>query len=96
MSRSYKKPYSAITTCDSAKDDKILAHRGVRRAGKKALRDMFRFEDFEIPMPHRLECSWNNTYLWGRDGGKIYWSRPSENENNPFWTLAEWLKVQRK
>lgn len=71
MSRSVKKPYHAITCCESAKQDKQLAHRGERRAHKHALRTTTDFDDFTPP--NRRECSWNNTYSWGRDGAQHYW-----------------------
>jgi hypothetical protein len=66
MSRSYRRPASAITTCNSAKQDKILAHRGVRRAQNHALRTCQDWD--ELLIPHKYECSWNETYCWGRDG----------------------------
>lgn len=73
MSRSYKRrPFMAICGNGSAKQDKIMAHRGERRANRRAI-DEARKQDFEdfLP-PHRLECPWNNTYSWGRDGNQNY------------------------
>jgi hypothetical protein len=68
MSKSYRKPYSAITGIRSAHADKTQAARGLRRGQNQALRN-FKFEDWdEFIIPVRLECSWNNTYSWGRDG----------------------------
>lgn len=66
MSRSYRKPAHAVTTCSSAKDDKKHAHRGVRRAQNRALKTCLNWDEFIIP--HKYECSWNETYSWGRDG----------------------------
>jgi hypothetical protein len=68
MGKSYRKPYSAVTGVRSAHHDKTVAARGLRRGQNHALRT-FKFEDWdEFIMPHRLECSWNNTYSWSRDG----------------------------
>lgn len=66
MSRSYRRPYAAVTGTASAKQDKVLAHRGVRRAQNAALRLAADFE--ELLLPHKLECHWNDPYSWGRDG----------------------------
>jgi hypothetical protein len=71
MSRSTRRPYAAITGTGSAKDDKRMAHRGVRRKQSLALKTCADYEDF-LP-PHRLECAWNNTYCWGRDGAQCYY-----------------------
>jgi hypothetical protein len=70
MSRSFRRPYAAITGIASAKCDKQLAHRGVRRKQNLALKACADFEGLLIP--HRLECHWNNTYNWGRDGAQCY------------------------
>ncbi|MGD0438744.1 MAG: hypothetical protein ABSB86_19960 [Bryobacteraceae bacterium] len=70
MSRSYRRPYAAITGLASAKCDKQLAHRGVRRKQNLALKVCPDFENLLIP--HRLECHWNDTYNWGRDGAQCY------------------------
>jgi hypothetical protein len=70
MSRSSRRPYAAITGVASAKDDKRLAHRGVRRKQNLALKTCNDYEDF-LP-PHPLECPWNNTWCWNRDGGQYY------------------------
>ncbi len=68
MSNSYRKPYASCCGTASAKNDKTRAARGVRRAQNAAARRML--SDPDLLMPHRLECSWNNTYSWSRDGGK--------------------------
>jgi hypothetical protein len=70
MSRSYRRPFAAITGTASAKDDKRMAHRGVRRNQNRALKTCLDYED--LLLPHRLECTWNNTYAWGRDGAQCY------------------------
>jgi hypothetical protein len=70
MSRSYRRPYAAITGLASAKCDKQLAHRGVRRKQNLALKVCIDFENFLLPL--RLECHWNDTYNWGRDGAQCY------------------------
>jgi hypothetical protein len=70
MSRFTRRPYAAITGTASAKDDKCMAHRGVRRKQNLALKSCTDYEDFLAP--HRLECAWNNTWCWGRDGAQGY------------------------
>lgn len=70
MSRSYRRPFAAITGTASAKDDKRLAHRGVRRKQNLLLKTSPDFEN--LLLPHRLECAWNNNYNWGRDGAQRY------------------------
>ena len=69
MSRSYRKPAHAVTSCSSAKDDKRHAARGVRRRQNQYLRDsqIANYWD-EFLIPHKYECSFNETYCWGRDG----------------------------
>lgn len=72
MSRSYRKPYAAICGHDvSAKDDKRLAARGVRRKQNQWLRTTQDFEENGL-VPHRLECHWNEVYGWSRDGKQRY------------------------
>jgi hypothetical protein len=70
MSRSYRRPFVAITGLASAKSDKQLAHRGVRRKQNYALKICADYEN--LLLPHFLECPWNNTYIWGRDGAQTY------------------------
>jgi hypothetical protein len=70
MSRSYRLPYAAITGTASAKDDKRMAHRGVRRKQDQALKTCLNFDS--LLLPHRFECAWNDTYVWGRDGAQTY------------------------
>jgi hypothetical protein len=85
MSRSYRKPYCAITGCNSAKADKEWAARGVRRTQNQWLRKL---DDHDTALvPHRLECTWNNVWCWGRDG-KQRWQSPSTDR----W----YRKLQRK
>jgi hypothetical protein len=70
MSRSFRRPYAAITGTASAKSDKRLAHRGVRRKQNLALKTC---DDYEyLLLPHALECPWNNPWSWGRDGAQCY------------------------
>jgi hypothetical protein len=92
MSRSYRRPFAAITGLASAKSDKQLAHRGVRRKQNLALKTCSDYEDF-LP-PHRLECHWNDTYNWGRDGAQCYlgWMCDSDNSHFRKW----YQKVLRK
>ncbi len=92
MSRSYRRPFSAITGLAIAKSDKQMAHRGVRRKQNLALKICADFDNFLVP--HRLECHWNNTYSWGRDGCQCYfgWMRDSERSYFRKW----YQKVLRK
>ena len=59
MSRSYRRPFAAITGLASAKNDKQLAHRGVRRKQNLALKVCADYES--LLLPHPLECHWNDT-----------------------------------
>jgi hypothetical protein len=79
MSRSYRRPFAPITGLASAKSDKQLAHRGVRRKQNLALKTCTDYEN--LLLPHFLECRWNNTYAWGRDGAQCYlaWMRDSDD-----------------
>jgi hypothetical protein len=61
MSRSIRRP--------SAKDDKRMAHRGVRRKQNLALKACLDYDS--LLLPHFLECHWNDTYCWGRDGAQM-------------------------
>ncbi len=70
MSRSYRRPFAAITGTASAKDDKRLAQRGLRRKQNLALKICPDFGN--LLLPHRFECAWNNNYCWGRDGAQCY------------------------
>jgi hypothetical protein len=70
MSRSYRRPFATITGNASAKDDKRLAHRGVRRKQNQTLETCVDYE--ELLLPHRPECAWNEVWCWGRDGAQFY------------------------
>ena len=85
MSRSYRRPYAAITGLASAKNDKQLAHRGVRRKQNLALKTCADYEN--LLLPHRLECHWNDTYNWGRDGAQCYlrWMGKSDDAYFRKW-----------
>jgi len=92
MSRSYRRPFAAITGAASAKSDKQMAHRGLRRKQNFALKTCADWEKF-LP-PHRHECHWNNTYNWSRDGAQCYlgWMRDSGETDFRNW----YQKVLRK
>ena len=70
MSRSTRRSFSAITGLSSAKWDKQMAHRGVRRKQDLALKACPDYDS--LLLPHFLECHWNNNYCWGRDGAQGY------------------------
>jgi hypothetical protein len=92
MSRSYRRPYAAITGTASAKDDKRLAHRGVRRKQNLALKICADYEN--LLLPHPLECPWNNNYCWGRDGAQCFlgWLHDSPHDYN----REDYRKILRK
>ena len=94
MSRSYRKPYCAVTGCSSAKEDKQRGARGVRRAQDQWLRKL---EDHDSALaPHRLECTWNNVWCWDRDG-KQRLQLPSANDWEVYCGTSRWYeKLQRK
>ena len=92
MSRSYRRPYAAITGTASAKNDKRMAHRGVRRKQNQALRTRLDLEN--LVLPHYLECPWNNVWCWSRDGHQQdynHW-RNSDDE----WCRRYYTKLLRK
>ncbi len=73
MSRSYKhKPYAAICGNGSSQYDKTQAARGVRRKCRHVIHIALHTEEFDVFLPHRRECSHNNTYTWNRDGSQHY------------------------
>jgi hypothetical protein len=85
MSKSYRKPYSAITGVRSAHYDKMIAARSVRRAQDGALRHAIANQtDWdEFLLPEVYECSDNDVWGWGRDGNQRLRGRSSQY-NNPF------------
>lgn len=88
MSRSYRRPYSAVTGCRSAADDKRVARRCWRRMQEQALRDCQDWE--ELVVPKRLEASFNEVYSWGRDGKQKLRFRPTLETYWPWtWCTAE-------
>jgi hypothetical protein len=92
MSCSTRRPFAAITGTASAKDDKRMAHRGVRRKQDLALKSCADFEDFLVP--HRLECAWNNNDCWGRDGAQGYCG---SMQHSPYeWSRTYYQKLLRK
>jgi hypothetical protein len=56
MSRSYRRPYAACNGVNSSKEDKVLAHRGVRRVHNRLVRLMLRDPGLDIPLPHFRSC----------------------------------------
>lgn len=92
MSRSYRRPFAAVTGTASAKDDKRLAHRAVRRKQNLALKTCHDYES--LVLPHPLECPWNDTWVWDRDGGQLYHSPWYESGDEA--ALRYYLKLLRK
>ena len=66
MARSYRRPYAAVTGSGSARIDKQMAAKGVRRKQNQYLKKHWDNQDFLLP--HRLECHHNDVWDWGRDG----------------------------
>jgi hypothetical protein len=102
MSRSYRKPYAAITGTGSAKEDKVRAARGIRRVQNHYLRKILKHDLLDrILIPHRLECSWNEVYSGTRDG-KQYLHFPTPRLGAPDdarvaeYTRRYWVKLRRK
>jgi hypothetical protein len=102
MSRSYRKPYAAVTGTGSAKEDKVRAARGVRRLQNYYLRRILQHDLVDqFLIPHRLECSWNEVYSWTRDG-KQYLHFPTPRSARPDdvrgaeYAFRYWLKLRRK
>ena len=85
MSRSTRRPFIAVTGTASAKADKQLAHRGERRNQNRSLKVCIDFEN--LLLPHRLECAWNDTWVWGRDGSQSYHGdlQNSPEEDDRLW-----------
>jgi len=69
MSRSYKRPYAAFCGWGSARTDKQIANRGVRRKQNAWLRKHWHEEEMRL-VPHRYECSHNDVWSWRRDGNQ--------------------------
>jgi hypothetical protein len=102
MSRSYRKPFAAITGTVSAKDDKIRAARGARRTQDGYLRKVLQGDLLDqFLLPHRLECSWNEVYSWTRDGKQRLQfpaprPGPPDRMRRAERAYRYWLKLRRK
>ena len=92
MSRSTRRPFAAITGLSSAKWDKRMAHRGVRRKQNLVLRICADFE--RLLIPHPFECAWNNNYCWGRDGAQSDCGRLRFSPDE--WSQKYYRKLLRK
>jgi hypothetical protein len=87
MSRSYRKPYSSMCGGGSAKQDKMIAARGVRRVQNRSIRECRDWDEYVVP--HRYECPHNNVWCWGRDG-KQRLQTMDHNYFNPYWLMSPW------
>jgi hypothetical protein len=92
MSRSYRRPFAAVNGIVSAKKDKKLAHRSARRKQDLTIKTCADYEDLIVP--HELECAWNNTYCWGRDGAQRHMGLRYECGDERARRFLE--KIQRK
>lgn len=89
MGKSYRKqPFMAICGNGSAKQDKIAAHRAMRRKQNEYLRNEQNYDQFLIPDIY--ECAHNDVWGWGRDGNQMYWS-PSKHGRKTWF-----VKMMRK
>jgi hypothetical protein len=101
MGKSYRKPYAAITGVASAKDDKRVARRALRRMENQRIRNCKSQEDFELLcMPDRLDAAYNDTWSWGRDGSQYIHFPPKFGATmSPWWNEKdeiEWYDYQVK
>ena len=102
MSRSYRRPYSAVTGTASAKADKVQAARGVKRRQNTYARRVLAEQSWDaFLVPHRLECSGNDVWTWGRDGKQQlqfpYPRHARPGLDDDFEAAYQyWLKLQRK
>jgi hypothetical protein len=69
MARSFRKPYAAVTSARSARTDKQMAARGVRRKQNRHLK--LHWEEDDFLLPHRFECHHNDVWGWDRDGHQV-------------------------
>jgi hypothetical protein len=93
VSRSYRRPYAAFTSAESAHEDKKMAARGLRRRLNQWLHIL---HDPEAALPpHRFECPHNNTYAWERDG-RQYLAYPYGPGPDDGWAYRRWIKLHRK
>ena len=93
MSRSYRRPYAAITGTKSAKQDKLIARRAVRRMENQRIRNC---QDFEmLMMPDRLDCAFNDTWSWGRDGKQFLHFPPEPLKTNSEFDVW-WFEYQTR
>ena len=95
MSRSYRKPYTAVTGTKSAHADKKVAARGVRRRQNQWLYTSER-PGGRVNPGHRLECAFNNTYDWGRDGCQYLVFPDCQDADRYDFMYRYWLKLHRK
>ena len=94
MSRSYRKPYTAFTGNKSAHADKKIAARGLRRRQNQWLYTTSDLQEGLIP--HRLECAFNNTCDWGRDGRQHLVFPDCQGTARHDFMYRYWLKLHRK
>jgi hypothetical protein len=97
MARSHRKPYAAVTGARSARFDKQMAARGVRRKQNQHLKT--NWDDEGMLLPHHLECHHNDVWDWGRDGHQALqvpdaddWSRHCAKVNGLRPYEAAWWR----
>lgn len=97
MSRSYRKPYAAITGIRSAAHDKMVARRCWRRAQNQELRNhvVNDLDWDELMIPERYEATFNDVWSWGRDGKQSLHFPPKLPENDSEFELY-WFERQTK
>jgi hypothetical protein len=95
MSRSYRRPYCAITGLRSAAHDKMVARRSWRRAQNQELQKYVAndFDWDEFLTPERYEASFNDVWSWGIDGKQYLHFPPPPPENDSEFELG-WYERQ--
>lgn len=79
MGKSYRRPYSSAVGHPSAKKDKQIANRALRRTQNNYTKQFYEDDGFLIP--HKYECSHNEVYGWSRDG-KVKYQTLEHSWNN--------------
>lgn len=98
MSKSYRKPYCAVTGLRRAHRDKTDAARSLRRTQNYALRRALasNVDWDEFLLPDIYECPNNEVYVWSRDGNQSLQER-CRQYNNPFAYVCSptWMSLEQ-
>ena len=95
MSRSYRKPYCVpCGDTGSAKKDKRIAARAMRRKQNHVLRVWMTREDEDLIIPPRYECAHNDVWGWNRDGKQRLVSPYPRYRG--WWGIYEPLNIEKE